>query len=138
MAKINNIPITSFVNFFKNIVYDDTKISNYSLDVWDAYVISPFFKNEIAYFLTHIIRAGESWVSLSTKYYKNDRLWWVIPLFNDIENPFLIFDKDLYNNEIQELKILKPQYIEQLMMIAKQEKILNDRLLKEGKLNNGN
>jgi len=135
MAKINNTPITSFINFFKNIIYDDSIESNYSLDIWDAYVISPFFKNEISYFLTHIVKTGDNWVALANKYYKNDRLWWVIPLFNDTENPFLIFDKDLYNNETKEIKILKPQYIEQLIMIARQEKILNDRLLKEGKIN---
>lgn len=134
MPSSHEFPVTSFMNLFKNIVYDETQIANYSLDIWDAFVISPFFKEDLAYFLTHIVSRGDNWVLLANKYYRNDRLWWVIPLFNDVENPFLIFDKDLFDTGITELKILKPEYIEQIIMIARQQKILNDRLIEEGKI----
>jgi hypothetical protein len=132
MANASQFPISSFMNLFKNIVYDKSQTPNYSLDIWDAYTISPFFKNELAFFQTHILQLGDNWASLAIKYYGNDRYWWIIPLFNDLENPFIIYDSDLYRDEIQELKILKPQYVEQMIMIARQNKITNDRLLQKG------
>lgn len=134
MPSSHEFPVTSFMNFFKNIIYDENQVANYSLDIWDAFVISPFFKEDLSYFLTHVVVQGDNWVQLANKYYRNDRLWWVIPLFNDIENPFLIFDKDLFDEGISELKVLRPEYIEQIIMIARQEKILNDRLVDEGKI----
>jgi hypothetical protein len=129
-----NFPATSFMNLFKNIVYDKEQNANYSLDIWDAYVISPLLKNEAEFFVTHVVRIGDTWASLALQYYQNDRLWWVIPLFNDIEDPFLIFDNDLFLNEVQQLKVLRNQYIDQLLLLARQEKILNDRLIKEGRI----
>lgn len=134
MPNTSNFPISSFMNLFKNIIYDKEQTPNYSLDIWDAYQISPFFKNELAFFLTHIVQRGDNWASLAIKYYGNDRYWWIIPLFNDLENPFTIYDRDLFRNETQELKILRPQYIDQLIMIARQQKITNDKLVKEGKI----
>ena len=120
-------PITSFINLFNNIIYDKDQNPNPTLDIWDAYVISPLFKDKLSYFITHVIKEGDTWNSLAGYYYDNDRLWWIIPLFNDVENPFLIFDRDLYSNETKELKILKPNYINQITLLARQQKILNDR-----------
>ena len=125
-------PITSFINLFKNIVYDKEQLPNPTLDIWDAYVISPLFKDNLAYFITHVVKEGDTWNSLARDYYDNDRLWWVIPLFNDIENPFLIFDRDLFNQDVQELKILKPEYINQITLLARQQKIMNDRQVERG------
>ena len=128
-------PMASFINLFKNIVYDKNQSPNYSLDIWDAYVISPFFKNELAFFQTHIVSQGDNWASLSIRYYGTDRYWWLIPLFNDeIENPFIIYDRDLFRDEVQELKIMRSEYVQQLIMTARQQKITNDRLVEKGKL----
>lgn len=128
-----SFPIASFMNLFKEIKYDESQEANYSFDIWDSFLISPHMKDNLSYFVTHIISSGDTWSSMAINYYDDARLWWVIPLFNDIENPFLIYDRDLFREEVRELKVLKPEYIDQLLMVARQEKIINDRLSKEGK-----
>ncbi len=126
MAK-GNFPNTSFMNLFKNIVYDKDTNPNTTLDIWDAYVISPFYKNELRYFLLHKISTGDTWVSLARHYYNDERLWWVIPLFNDIDDPFIVMSEDLFRDSIQQVKVLQPQHMNTLLLAARQQKIQNDR-----------
>lgn len=122
-----NIPTTSFMNLFKEIVYDKSQTPNRSLDIWDSYVIGPFRKDALKYFQIHKVESGETWIQLSRRYYDDDRLWWVIPLFNDIEDPFLLTQTSITQLGITELQILKPEYINQLLLLARQQKITNDR-----------
>jgi hypothetical protein len=84
----NNIPPTSFMNLFKEIVYDKIQSPKPMLDIWDAIQIGGFNKNQLRYFQMHKVSVGETWVSLSKYYYNDERLWWVIPLFNDVFDPF--------------------------------------------------
>jgi hypothetical protein len=49
---------------------------------------SPLYKNELGFFELYTLNSGDSWVSLANTFYADPRLWWVIPLFNDIEDPF--------------------------------------------------
>ena len=123
----NNFPNTSFMNLFKNIIYDKELNPNPTLDIWDAYVISPFYKEELRFFQMHKISANDTWVSLARYYYNDERLWWIIPLFNDIDDPFVVMSKDLFLESIAEVKVLQPQHMNQLLLIARQQKIQSDR-----------
>lgn len=121
------VPPTSFMNLFKKIVYDKDQNANYSLDIWDSYVISPLYKNELGFFELYTLNSGDSWVSLANTFYADPRLWWVIPLFNDIEDPFTVLDENLFLDSIKQVKILKKEHLSQLLMEARQVKINNDR-----------
>ena len=127
-----NVPASSFMNLFKEIVYDKSQNPNFSLDIWDSYVINPFNKGEMKFFLLHRVEAGQTWVKLSRTYYDDERLWWILPLFNDIEDPFIALDTELSERGIIELQVLKPQYVNQLLLISRQQKIINDRQTKNG------
>lgn len=122
-----NVPATSFMNLFKEIVYDEEQTPNPSLDIWDAYVVNPFNKNEMRFFYLHKVETGQTWVKLARKYYEDERLWWIIPLFNDIEDPFISLDQEIESSGIIELQILRPEYAQQLLLSARQKKIINDR-----------
>lgn len=126
MAKMN-FPSSSFMNLFKNIVYDKSQNPNEMLDIWDAYVISPFYKDQLRYFQLHKISAGDTWVSLAKQYYNDERLWWLIPLFNDIEDPFIVMDEDLFTENVEQVKVLQSQYVNQLLLNARQIKIMNNK-----------
>ena len=39
-------------------------------------------------FVTHIVKSNDTLNSLSLKYYNNPPFWWVIAMFNDIQDPF--------------------------------------------------
>lgn len=122
-----NVPSTSFINLFKEITYDKEQNPNQSLDLWDALVINNFNKSNVRLFQMHDVVANDTWVGLARKYYDDERLWWVIPLFNDIEDPFLTVNSQLADFGITKLQILKPEKINQLLVAARQQKINNDR-----------
>lgn len=123
----NNIPPTSFMNLFAQIVYDKTFTPNYSLDIWDSYVLDYFNKKDLRYFSMHKVSAGESWVSLARYYYNEERLWWIIPLYNDVENPFMTLDMNAKLDGVEQLQILKPEFTNQLLLAMRQNKIIADR-----------
>ena len=121
-------PPSSFMNLFKKIVYDKMQNPNPTLDIWDAYVISPFYKNELQYFQLYTVTANDTWVSLANSFYNDQRLWWVIPLFNDIEDPFLVMDPNVFLDDVPtQLKVLRANHLNQLLLQARQQKIINDR-----------
>jgi len=121
------------MNLFKNIVYDKSTNPNSILDIWDAYVISPFYKDELRYFQLHKIKSGETWVSLARQYYDDERLWWLIPMFNDIADPFIVMDQNLFKEDVTQVKVLQPNHLGQLLMAARQLKIFNDREFEKNK-----
>ena len=120
-----NIPPSSFINLFSTITYDKTQTPNKSLDIWDAYILNQFNKQDMRNFTLHRVGPNDTWVSLARYYYDDDRLWWVIPMFNDIEDPFLALDLANYA-DLKELQILKPSKISALLLQSRQRKITND------------
>jgi len=132
MANVN-VPATSFMNLFQEIVYDKDQNPNPSLDIWDSYVINPFNKREMRFFLLHKVESGQTWVSLARRYYDDERLWWVIPLFNDLEDPFVTMEQTIEDAGITQLQILKPEFTSQLVLSARQQKIIRDRQAKKAR-----
>lgn len=125
-----NYPNTSFINLFNAIVYDKETIPNTSLDIWDSYIIKSEIKDFLTNFQVHNVSVGDTWVGLARKYYGDERLWWIIPLFNNIENPFIIKQDDIFNTEVTQIKILSKNIINNMLFTARRQKIINDN--KEG------
>lgn len=126
MAKIN-FPNTSFMNLFQTIIYDKDQNPNYSLDIWDAYVINPEYKDDLTNFEIYNVKVGDTWVGLSRKYYDDERLWWVIPLFNNVDNPFIIKQQDIFDQNVTQLKILSRSIVNNMLFNARRKKIINDK-----------
>lgn len=59
----------------------------------------------INYFVTHILQEEDWWDNLSYTYYGTSRLWWIIPLLNEIKNPMEAPEADT------RVKILKKEYL---------------------------
>ena len=123
-----NFPATSFMNLFKAITYNSEQTPNKIMDIWDAWEIAPFYKDQLKYFYLYKVKQGDTWVSLANTYYNDQRLWWLIPLFNDIENPFIVMDQELLIQNVKEVKILDKSYVDQILLQARQNKITNDRI----------
>lgn len=127
MSKVN-FPNTSFMNLFKNIVYDKTQNPNPILDIWDAWIIEPTLKSDLKNFTVYTIKVGDTWVKLARLFYNDERLWWIIPLFNNIENPFIIKEQDILQENITQIKILSKQTVEQMLFNARRDKIISDQI----------
>lgn len=98
---------SSQLNLF-NVLYDTDK-KEYFLNIFRNYIINKDAENSSLYYLTHEVDDSDFPDTISTKYYGTPFLWWVIALFNDIENPFEEFSDGDF------LKILKPQYLFKLL-----------------------
>jgi hypothetical protein len=125
-----NIPHTSFINLFSEIVYDKSQIAQKSLDIWDAYQIRNITRNSKR-LPTYLYRPSETDTlpGIARYAYKTDRLWWVTLIVNDVEDPFTFLDdvvKKNLNNGL--INLLKSQYVPDLVYEMKRVKAINDEL----------
>jgi len=83
-----------------NILEDTDK--NKLLNIFRSYNIKVL---DLKYFILHELDHEERWYNISYKYYETPYLWWIIPLVNNIENPFELPEPGT------QLKILKNSYV---------------------------
>lgn len=122
-----NFPNTSFMNLFKAVIYDKETNPNYSLDIWDAYVINPNYNsNNLDNYQLYSVVAGDTWVGLAKLFYGDERLWWLIPLFNNIDNPFIVKQQDIFDQNITQLKVLLKGNVDSMLFSMRRQKIIND------------
>jgi hypothetical protein len=96
---------TSLLRLF-NILLDVDRQTRF-FNIIKSYKVNDDILTNISFFDTYETE-GESqvwWENISYEIYGTPYLWWVIPLFNDVVNPF---------EEIEagdNLKVLKPEYL---------------------------
>jgi hypothetical protein len=77
---------------FPEITIDDKTI----IDVWSAYRISPEFKEQNFTFDYYTVKENDRWDIISERLYGKREYWWIIAMFNDIDDPFTIyFDRNV-------------------------------------------
>jgi hypothetical protein len=114
----------SFINLFPEIIYDKDQIGQISLDIWNNYkvIFNPKDTTDEP-FLYHSVVSTDTIENLASKYYNDSRLWWVILVVNDVEDPF-DFIQDVLNKkhrkEDRVIKIIKPNYIPSIIDRLKQ------------------
>jgi hypothetical protein len=83
---------TSILNLFPELKDGDTSFA----DFWRSWVISKEFSDDARIFDTYLMSEGERWDQIAENIYGDRELWWVIALFNEVEDPFdIYFQKDL-------------------------------------------
>jgi hypothetical protein len=101
---LSNVSELNLFNILK-----DSEANEYFLNIFRNYIINSQANSSVVYYLKHEVDNADWPDTISMEYYNTPFLWWVIAMFNDIHNPFEDFDTTEF------LKILKPQYIYQLM-----------------------
>jgi hypothetical protein len=124
----SNIPQTSQINLFSEIVYDKSQVSGLSLDIWNAFDIKIFPKNSLTNpYILYRPALGDSLPTLASVFYGSDRLWWITLLVNEIEDPFTFLDDVVVHGKNGGvINILKTQYISGIIFDMKKLKALND------------
>jgi hypothetical protein len=102
-----NIDQLSFINFFPEIT-DENNIK--ILDIWNSFRVKvlPDIYTSDAY-VEYTPKTSDTLHMLAHKFYGNSKMWWVIPLINDVEDPF-----DFIKNVVDKsgtIKVLKSSYI---------------------------
>jgi len=92
----------SFRNLFPDIVVDDIKMA----DLWRAWQLSDEFKKKVKVYDTFFVEENDRWDTIAEDVYDDRRLWWVLVLFNEIEDPFSIYFEKNIPNAIKKIKII--------------------------------
>jgi len=90
-----------------NILYD-TETRDRFLNIFKTYSIKEEVKKSILYEL-YTIENNDWWENIAYNYYKDITVWWIIPLVNNIINPFEFPDPG------NQIFILKPFYLNKLL-----------------------
>ena len=114
------IPVSSssISNLFPEIIYDNTQSGTRSLDIWNSYrivVLPPQYENEAVALYT--VKKPDTLPSIAYEFYKDPQLWWMIPLINDVEDPFDFLDnvRDGSLGENGKIKLLKSEHIDSFL-----------------------
>jgi len=109
---------TSFSNLFAPIIYDPQDTNTPSLDIWTAYFTyaTPIGFNESLY-TTYRLASEDTIEGIAQKVYGDVNLWWLIPLANDIEDPFDFLENVSQNDgfENSEIKVFSNQFLPQII-----------------------
>jgi hypothetical protein len=103
----HNLDDRSYARMF-DILVDHDRYTRF-MNIFHSYTFNEDLSSGISYFDTYEVGNDEWWDNISVKYYRTPLLWWVIPAFNKIVNPF----EGLTAGE--NLKVLKPAYILSLL-----------------------
>jgi len=97
----------TFKNLFPPITIDGIKLQ----DLWRAWVLTEEFKDKIKIFGTYYLYENARWDTVAEEVYGDRELWWVVMLFNAIEDPFTIYYDKSIPDSIKTLKMPREEDI---------------------------
>jgi hypothetical protein len=87
----------------------DSAANEHFLNIFRAYIINEDVQNNVLFYSTYEVDDTDWFDIISDKYYETSYLWWLIPLMNNMINPF----EDL--NPGDNLKVLRNEYVYQVL-----------------------
>ena len=85
------------------------------IDFWSAWRIASEYTESSKLLDEYVVEEGVSWHDISEVVYSDRKLWWVIPLFNEVEDPFLMFTESTLALKKRKLNILNPIYLNEFL-----------------------
>jgi len=125
--KLTNV--NSLVNLYPEIIYDADQVAQSSLDIWNAYrIVANLKKGNATIFFKYKVNSSDTLTKLSMAFYGTDRLYWVIPLINDAQDPFDFLKNVIDGSEGDSgnIKVLKVEYLSSIIFKMKIIKETND------------
>lgn len=95
------------MNMFMETTVDDQDI----IDFWTSWQITKEVRESIQGEGAAIVQDGDSWHSISKQIYGTREFWWVLALFNNVQDPFEIFFSSSINDTNYQIKYIKPEYV---------------------------
>lgn len=109
----------SFKNLFPDIVVDDVKI----VDFWRAWQITEEFRLKVKIYGTYFITNGDRWDTVAESIYNDRSLWWLLVMFNDIEDPFSIYFEDSIPESIRSIKVIREEDVGIILNAIRNERL---------------
>lgn len=92
----------TIMNLFPIITIDGIRMA----DFWMSWQITQEFKNIVNNFDYMLVQENDRWDTLAEQIYGDRQLWWILAIFNDIEDPFSIYFEKSIPNSIKKIKFI--------------------------------
>ena len=111
--------INSMNNLFMNTKIDETQI----LDLWSSWQLTTKIKDQIKGEAEVLIEEGDSWHTISELVYGSRKFWWVLALYNEVDDPFSIFFDSKVDSSTHKIKIIKPEYLDIIIRDIRRQRV---------------
>jgi hypothetical protein len=112
--------LTSLSTLFPEIIYDNEQLPEISLDIWNSYKLFVFpRKQNFQAYDKFEVQIGMSPEKISREYYGDSRLWWLVLMSNDAEDPFTFIEDVISGMEPYEdgrINLLKRKYVGEILI----------------------
>jgi hypothetical protein len=110
-------------NSFRNL-FPETKIDGIVMaDLWRSWQVSQDFREKVKEFDTYVLQEGDRWDTLAQFFYGDRQLWWILVIFNEIENPFEIYFDKTIKNVMTTIKLIRPNDINILINEVRRKRL---------------
>jgi hypothetical protein len=75
---------TSFLNIFPLLSEDN----EYFFNIWRVYSLNDSTLNKVLQYNAYEVDNSDWWENISYSHYENVNLWWIVPMVNNVNNPF--------------------------------------------------
>lgn len=93
----------SYIQMFN--ILKDISNNNKMLNIWKSYKIL-HSEEMLCYFELYVVKDNDWFDNISYEKYETPDYWWIVAMFNNVENPFETLEPG------QKLYILKKEYIQ--------------------------
>ena len=102
VEKTKSLPVHSNLRLYNHLQDEDGTVF---CNIFRSYVLTDEIQSNHLLFKTYTINDVDWWDNMAFMEYSNPQLWWVIPVANDITNPFEDYEAG------QNILILKDPYL---------------------------
>jgi hypothetical protein len=117
--------LSSIKNMLPEIKLGDDR----QIDFWNAWRVANEYKESTKLLDKYIVEESVTWHTLAEAVYDDRELWWVVPLFNDIEDPFLMFSDSNMRLKERKLNVLNPEHLNQFLNEIRSFRVKKEREL---------
>ena len=111
------------MNLFPELKYGDTTFA----DLWRSWFLTEEFKSDAEVFDEWLLTDGERWDTVAERVFGDRELWWTLPFFNEIEDPFSIyFQKDL-SISLKTIKVPNEENVRRMLLEIRRRRIAFDK-----------
>jgi hypothetical protein len=110
---------TKAVNNLYPVIVLDNDIT--IADIWSCYHIVNEYKKQTSMFDIYHISDGEDWYEIADNLYSDRELWWLLPLFNGIDDPFRIQYDRRVDNSINKIIYMGEEHVNRFLSIIRRK-----------------
>ena len=115
--------VNSMLNLFSDTTSDNVKL----LDIWNSFTVTKEFLEQQQNYQYYDVKEGQRWDQIAQELYNDREMWWILPLINEIEDPFAIHFNHNVDSSIKKIKYLDPTALSYLMITIRKKRVEMER-----------